>query len=128
MERLEGTAIIVLYALAAISGGLGGCAVTAQQFLSQGGGGKVQMRISWLLAYAIIGILFGLLFAAYGLTIITLKHPTDIIGPACLSGFAGAALLGGANMTARFILKRLGVEVVVTVRRENEDRRNSSED
>lgn len=125
MDRLEEFGILVLYTLAAISGGLGGCAVTAQQFLSQEGAGRVQMRLSWISAYTIIGVLFGILFAAYGLTIIELKHPTDIIGPACIAGFLGAALLGGANMTARFLLKRLGVEVIVTVRKDNQERRDS---
>lgn len=117
MQRLEGAAILVFYALAAISGGLGGCAVTAHQFMREGGAGRVQMRASWLLAYAIVGSVFGLLFAAYGTFFVRVNEVADIIGPSLISGIVGAAALGGLNMTARFILRRLGVEVIVTVHR-----------
>lgn len=123
MERIEGAFVYVLYALAAISGGVGGCAVTAQHFLRDGGAGKVQMRISWLLAYGIIGGVFGVLCAAYMLTFGELTDPHQIVPYALLAGITGTSSLTVVNVTARFVLKRLGVEVIVTVRRDKEDRR-----
>lgn len=121
MQRTIDTAVIILYMLAAISGGLGGCAVTAHQFIREDGMGKTQMRISWIMAYAVIGAVFGVLFSVYGLFLIDYKNPTDIIGPAMLAGIIGSGTLGGVNTSARFILKRLGVEIVVDVRRSKKE-------
>lgn len=128
MDKLEDLAIIILYAVAAISGGLGGCAVTAQQFLRTSGGGQVQMRISWIMAYSIIGAVFGLLFAAYGVIFVNITSYADIVGPALISGIVGASSLGLMNVSARIILKQLGVEIEVTMRRESEERRMKPED
>lgn len=113
-------AIYLLYALAAISGGLGGCAIAGQRLLAGN-----QMRFSFFLAYALIGATFGLLFAAYGLTI-TDQHPSHIIGPSILAGMFGALTLGSVNWTARVILKHLGVEIQVTMRKHDEDRRTDT--
>lgn len=121
MERMADQAVFILYLLAALSGGLGGCAVTAQHFLRDQGKGTVQMRASWLLAYAIIGSVFGLLFAAYMVTFTDPQSVTGVIGPAIISGIVGASALSGINITTRFLLKRLGIEVIVSVRRDNED-------
>lgn len=111
--------IYLLFALAAISGGLGGCAIASHRLLS----GK-QMRVSYLFAYSIIGATFGVLFAAYG-WIVAPNHPSEIIGPALVAGMIGSAALGGMNWTARFILKHLGVEIQVTMRKPDEDRRQN---
>jgi len=127
LEQAKDGTVIILYALAAISGGLGGCAVTAHHFLKDGSAGKVQMRASWLVAYAIVGSVFGLLFAIYGAYFIDIERVSDIIGPSLIAGIVGSASLGGVNVGARFILKHLGVEVVVTVRRGDEERRNENE-
>lgn len=120
LERIEASSTLILLLLAAISGGLGGCAVTAHQFLSQGQGGRVQMRASWLFAYAIIGAVFGLLFAVYGTLFVEVQEYTDVVGPSLIAGIIGAATLGGVNVTTRLMLKKLGVEVVVTIKRDGE--------
>lgn len=112
-------AIYLLYALAAISGGLGGCAIAGHKHLT-----GQKMRLSYFFAYALIGAVFGVLFAAYGL-VITSQHPTEIIGPALLAGMVGSMSLGSMNWIARITLKHLGVEIQVTMRKSEEDRRNS---
>lgn len=117
MQRFTNFSVVLLFALAAISGGLGGCAVTAQQFLTDKGAGKVQMRASWIAAYGLIGVMFGLLFAAFGWITVDTHDPFDVIGPALVAGFVGASALGGVNTTARFLLKQLGIEVEVNVKR-----------
>lgn len=119
-ERVHEHLVILLYAIAAISGGLGGCTVAANRLLS----GR-SMRMSFFLAYAIIGVVFGVLTAAYG-TFIVNDSPADIIGPAIISGIVGSIALSGANLTARFILQRLGVEVQITVKRKEETGRGKS--
>lgn len=120
MHRLTNLSVVLLFALAAISGGLGGCAVSAQQFLSEGGAGKTQMRCSWVIAYGLIGVMFGLLFAAFGWVTVESHDPFDVIGPSVICGFVGASALGGVNTTARFLLSRLGIEVEVNVKRKDE--------
>lgn len=127
MQKFEGAMVLIFYALAAISGGLGGCAVTASQFVRADGTDKAQMRASWLLAYAIIGAVFGLLFAAYGAVFLNIHHYTEIIGPALIAGIVGSGSLSAVNVTARFVLKHLGIEVVVTVRKNKEERRTGRE-
>lgn len=104
-------AILLVYAIATISGGLGGCTVAAHRLLS----GR-EMRVSFALAYALIGSVFGILTAAYGAVILDFTSAQDIIGPAVLAGSGGAIALSGANITARAVLKRLGVEIVVSVK------------
>ena len=113
-------AIYLLYALAAISGGLGGCTIAGQRLLT----GK-PMRFSFFIAYAVVGATFGLLFAAYGLILVD-DHPSKIIAPSILAGMAGSMLLGSVNWTARIILKHLGIEIQVTMRKYEEDRRDEA--
>lgn len=117
-EKNISNVIFILYCIAAVSGGVGGCAVAAHQLI----GGKQSIRLSFFLAYAIIGAAFGLLTAAYGAFLVD-DHITDIIGPSLIAGAAASIFLSGMNVTARFILKRLGMEIVVTVRRDKEERR-----
>lgn len=112
-------AVYVLFALAAISGGLGGCTIASHKILTGN-----SMRVSYLMAYSIIGAAFGVIFASYG-WILSDAHPSEIIGPSLLAGMVGSAALGGMNWTARFILKHLGVEIQVTMRKPDEERRVS---
>lgn len=114
--------IYLLFAAAAISGGLGGCAVASHQLLS----GK-KMRFSYFLAYAMIGVVFGLLFAAYG-WVVADSHPSQIIGPAIVAGAIGAGMLSGMNIGARFLLKHFGIEVQVTMRKAQEERRGENDE
>lgn len=111
------SAVYLLFALAAISGGLGGCTIAGQRLLT-----GQKMRFSFFAAYGIVGAAFGVLFAAYG-WVVGDSHPTDIIGPALIAGMSGALTLGSMNWTARIILKHLGIEIQVTMRKSIEERR-----
>lgn len=121
LEKMQEKATIFFYCVAAVSGGLGGCCVAAQHMLRD----AHPIRFAFVFAYGIIGVFFGVLFAAYGAFIVG-ELLTDVIAPAMLAGAAGALSLGTVNGTARFILKRLGVEVIVTVRRNKKDRRSNT--
>ena len=83
------------------------------------------MRASFFLAYALIGILFGVLALAYGSVFGTdTTSIDDVIRTSAIAGSAGALVLAGSNLSARLILKRLGIEIEVTVRKKDEDRRD----
>lgn len=123
-EKVTEYLALVSYAVAAISGGLGGCGVAAHQVLR---GGKP--RLSYVVAYGIIGIMFGVLALAYGTFIgVTGQSMDSIIGNSVLAGAVGSITLASTNISARWILKRLGIEVQVTVRRRDDERRNEETD
>lgn len=113
-DRLSETLVAIIYALAIISGGLGGCTVAAHQLIR----GR-SIRPSFFLAYTIIGGVFGLLAASYG-HFVQGGQWHQIIGPALIAGASGAVVLSATNLSARFILKRLGIEVVVTVKKQGD--------
>lgn len=113
---------LLAYVLAGISGGLGGCGAASAQFLRSPDGPT--LRLAYITAYMIIGAIGGVLFAAYAMR-------SGFIGPglaavvpgAIVAGLLLSALLAGTNITARWLLRRLGIEVEVTVRRHDEERR-----
>lgn len=107
---------LALYALAAVSGGLGGCAVAGHHILR----GR-SMRASYALAYGIVGMVFGVLMLAYGSVFGADAASLDrLIGQSVLAGAAGSIALASTNLSARWVLKRLGIEVIVTVRRSDD--------
>lgn len=110
------------YVLAGISGGLGGCGAASAQFLRANG--QARLRLAYLLAYCVIGIIGGVLFAAYALQFDAAAHTlADVVPGSILAGMMLSAILAGTNITARWVLRRLGIEVEVTVRRHDEERR-----
>lgn len=110
---------LIMYALAAVSGGLGGCAIAGHHVLR-----GHSMRISYLLAYGIVGATFGVLILAYGALFgVNNTSLHSMVGNAVLAGAAGSFALASTNISARWVLKRLGIEVLVTVRRAQEERR-----
>lgn len=112
-ERVIDHAVLMLYALAAISGGLGGCAVASSEVLR----GK-SPRLAFVMAYAMVGAVFGILTIAWGALFgIDTASVDSIIGNAVLVGAAGSITLASTNMSARWVLKRLGIEVEVKVKR-----------
>lgn len=118
-ERVIQHMELVLYALAAISGGLGGCVVASHGVLR-----GVPPRVSYVLAYGVIGMTFGLLTAVYGAMFgINTTLADSLMGASILVGAAGSIALASTNISARWMLKRLGIEVEVTVRRQGEERR-----
>ena len=104
--------IAFLYTLAAISGAAGGCMIVAHQVLR----GRSVTRM-FIMAYAFIGLIMGLAGIA-ALTLLGIDLSFEYVLLAGLVfGAAGSSALAGANLSARFIMSRLGIEVDISVRR-----------
>lgn len=101
-----------LYAVVAISGAAGGCMMVVQKVLR---GRNVTAVL--MLAYTFAGLVFGVAGAA-GLEIFTEWQPSfdRALLAGLMFGAIGAGSLAGMNLSARFILRRLGVEVDVSIR------------
>ncbi len=102
-----------LYVLAAISGAAGGCLVAAHHVLR----GR-NVTALFVLAYGFVGLIFGL----SGVVVITTFTSAELtvqsgflIG--MIFGAVGSSSLAGANLSARVIMRRLGIEVDVEIRR-----------
>lgn len=114
-----------IYCIAAIAGGLGGCAAASYYFTH-----TKQSRLPFAVAYVVLGIAFGVVSIAVMLAynLVTLDSIDKVVLYALLSGAAGSIALASANFSAKAYFKRLGVEVQVTLRKPDEDRRRSDED
>lgn len=107
---------LLMYALAAISGGLGGCAMASSHVLR----GK-PARAAYILAYGMVGVVFGVLTLAWGANFgVDTRSIDSVIGNSILVGGAGSLALASTNISARWVLKRLGIEVEVSVKRREE--------
>ena len=120
VEHVTQITEIFMYALAAVAGGLGGCMAASNQLFQ----GRA-LRWSILMAYIICGMAMGLLIIAYTSVFFGEIGAVDkIIGHSILAGLAGSTLLAGGHISVRWVLKKLGVEITLTARRKDEDRRN----
>lgn len=117
MQRIISAAEILLVVLMLVSGALGGCTVASHHLL------RGRAVTAWLFAaYACIGAFFGLVAFLAQHVIATPASLGGQLGISALTGFGGALLLSGINLSARFILRRLGVEIVVQANRIGGDR------
>lgn len=113
MDKILDFATSVLYAIAAISGCLGAGAVAGYDVLR----GK-PMRLSYIAAYAIIGLVLGLINMAYGTAMGLHANDLDsVIGSSIILGAAGTIALASMNISSKWIFRRLGVEVELNVKR-----------
>ena len=113
---------LILYVLAAVSGGIGGCGIASSQFLQSQG--VISLRVAYLSAYAIIGGIGGILFTAYVMAFDrSVHHLSDVIPGAIIAGMVFSLSLAGTNGVAKIILRRLGIQIELTVRKDDEDRR-----
>lgn len=115
---------LLLYAIAAISGAMGGCA-SALYHLSHGG---KQAFYAFAAAYAFMGLVFGVITIAvlvmYG------EGPKDIhelILFSFIGGGGGSIALLSTNWTVRAVLRKFGLDVQLTIRPESEERRSNDE-
>ena len=125
MDSKMGDFIVLLaYALAGISGAVGGCGAAGVHLLHPPN--KLVLRLTHLVAYAIIGFIAGVMFAAYGLTFrADINALSQVVPGAIMAGFGITLALASTNFSTRWILRRFGIEVELTVRRtENEERRD----
>lgn len=101
------------YVIAAISGTSGGCLIAAHHILR--GRPIARMIIG---AYMFIGAVFGVA----GIAVMALFTDTNfdfnkLIIAGLIFGVVGSTALAGANLSARILFRRLGIEVDVTVKR-----------
>ena len=109
--------LALAYAIVGISGASGGCLVVAQRAVR----GKTVTAVL-LLAYAFIGGVFGVagasvlsLFSEMGNSLERLM----LMG--LVMGVAGSVALASANLSIRLILRRLGIEVDMTIKKIGDD-------
>lgn len=101
------------YAIVAISGASGGCLVAAHRAVR---GRNVTAML--ILAYAFIGGVF----AVAGMAAVILLgwfnlNLERLLLVGLVFGIAGSVALAGANLSVRFILRRLGIEVDVQIKK-----------
>lgn len=112
-EKSVGNLLAFLYVVAAVSGAAGGCLVAAHHVLR----GRNVTRL-FIGAYSFVGLVFGLtgVMVVAGFTNIELTlERTFLTG--LIFGVVGSTTLAGANLSARIIMRRLGIEVDVSVHR-----------
>jgi hypothetical protein len=115
-EKQYGLLLEMIYAIVAITGALGGCAASAVQVLRK----KATKML--FVAYSVVG-------AYFGLTLYVLGTISGHIDPSLDSaiiyggmlGMLSASLLGAANFSMSFIMRRLNLKVDVSIRRINGD-------
>ncbi len=116
-EKSVGNLLAFLYVVAAVSGAAGGCLVAAHHVLR----GRNVTRL-FIAAYSFVGLVFGLagVIVVAGFTSIDLTlERTILLG--LIFGSVGSVTLAGANLSARIIMRRLGIEVDVSVHRINKE-------
>jgi len=103
---------LLLIAVAAIAGGLGGAAVAGHYVLR----GR-RMTAARVAAYFVLGMVFGLLGVIYAASM-GLPCPTiaAVVGRGVIAGAIGAGSLAGANLSVSWVLKHLGIEIKVDVK------------
>jgi len=105
---------VLLFALALAAGAMGGCTVAGYQIIRD----KGQLRRYLIFAYAVIGAFFGGAIYIVASHIYLYAHSTiELLSLSMICGFLGTLVLSATNLSAKFILRRLGIEVVVDVRR-----------
>ena len=111
-------ALAFLYVVAAIAGACGGCLVASHRLLN-----KENMTGMIFAAYGFAGLILGLtgvmVLAAFTDVTLTLER-AFLFG--LIFGVTGSASLAGMNLSARFIMRRLGIEVDVTIKRIKKDK------
>ena len=105
------------YAIVAISGASGGCLVVAHRAIR---GRTVTLVL--LTAYAFIGGVF----AVAGIAALSLFGDTGqsierLLLTGLIMGVSGSVALASANLSIRLILRRLGVEVDVSIKKIDRD-------
>jgi len=109
---------LVIYALSAISGGLGGCVVWSYYT-------KVQRRaVAFVLAYMIIGLVFGIVSATFMMIFHSESSVHQLILYSMLTGFGGTMAVFGVNWGAGVAFKWRNLEVKFTIRKPTQERRD----
>ena len=74
------------------------------------------MRLAVVFAYGVVGVFFGLLFLAHA-NYLNVSIDLDQLIASCLaSGFIGSVMLASSNFTVRWVLKRMGIEIQLSIK------------
>lgn len=112
-DKLIDYATAVMYTIVAVSGAAGGCMVIANHALR---GRNVTALL--FVAYALLGAVFGVAGIAAMLLFVGFETTFEkLILLGLFFGAVGSATLAGANLSIRFLLRRLGIEVDVSIKR-----------
>jgi H+/Cl- antiporter ClcA len=111
MEQISNT-VLVLYAIAAVAGGLGGCAAGCYYLTHD-------KRPQWafVVAYMVLGVVFGVLTFALLSAYHFEPNLHRLILYAAGGGLGGALALASANFTVRLLFRKLGLEIQFTMRK-----------
>ena len=113
MTRIVHILTTFIISVAAVAGGVGGCTIAAYRLLSD-----KKLPIMFLAAYIFVGAVFGVLGVVVTkiLTGIYIDFERTMLF-SFIFGVTGAASLASMSFSARFLLQRLGIEVIVDVHR-----------
>lgn len=114
--RIIDFSLLVLVLVAMIAGGLGGAAVAGHHVLR----GRA-LSMAYIFAYLVVGAVVGVVAALVGVMYAGFEQTEQILTVSLMAGAAGSALLAAGNLSLRFILKQLGVEVVVSISDKRKD-------
>jgi hypothetical protein len=116
-DKQISTFLAIIYVVASISGAAGGCLVVAHHVLR----GRNVTHL-FVAAYSFVGFVFGIA----GVIVLSAMDVNLTFERAVLFGLifgaSGSVALASANLSARIILRRLGVEVDIEVRRIRTDK------
>lgn len=116
-EAGEGMFFLIVYALAAVSGGMGGCVVWSYYTR------KSERAAALILAYGIIGVIFGIVAAAM-MAIFGAFKMHEVVLYSMATGFGGTLAVFGINWGAGMAFRWKHFEVKFTIRQPDQDRRD----
>ncbi len=117
---MEAKSTLIIYAVAAITGALGGCAAGAHVFLSRKG-----FRMAFVIAYAVIGAATSVGVA--GAIMWHIGQPVSELSEAALHQIITSSMIGGAlgslalsllHMASKVVLRWRGIEIELVARRQ----------
>lgn len=122
-SQLKEWSILFGIAISAVFGALGGCTAASIQSINN----DKPMQFMFLLAYLTIGASMGIVVGAYGHVFFDAHDPLKLIGHALVAGIIGATLMAGGHVSARWFLDKLGIEVTITARKKDQERRGNTQ-
>ena len=131
MDKLNGLSeiaidagIVWLAAIASVAGAFGGCSAAGLMIL----GSKSAIRMVQFLAYVFIGMTSGLLTFLFGdLGGIETTDTMAVIRWSVAMGISVPVTLFSKNIAIMAVLRRFGIEVKFTIRKQTEDRRKTDD-
>ena len=124
VDVINSSSIWVLYAIVAVSGGLGGCAAGCYYLTHE-----KRPRWAFAVSYMVLGMVFGVItFAILASYHFDVDSIHKLILYSLLGGTCGAVMLASANMTVRLLFRKLGVEIQLTMKKTGEENRRDGDD